>query len=111
MEIRLPFKADFKDSMLSEEKTFTSRTKRYGEIGNTFKAFGATFTIIQQFQRKLQDVADNYHKQEGFESPEEFQKVWIELHPRKGWDPEQIVWVHEFKKGLTKTIGQQNLEV
>ena len=34
-------------------------------------------------------------KAEGFNSLEEFKKVWIEIHGY--WDPDEEVWVYEFK--------------
>ena len=110
MEIQIPFQEQFKDAMLTGTKTKTSRTKKYGTIGDKFKAFGAEFIIVNQEEEKLQYVADHYYKDEGFERPEQFINIWVELHPRKGWDPNQKVWVHEFMR-MDKEHAQKKLEV
>ena len=46
MNVIIPFRPEFKDKMLKGLKTATSRTKKYGNAGDTFNAFGATFRII-----------------------------------------------------------------
>lgn len=42
---------------------------------------------------KLIDVKDQLYEMEGYESPEEFEKVWRGIH-RGNFDPEKIVHVH-----------------
>lgn len=98
-EVNLPFNDRFRDQMLKGLKTMTSRTKRYGETGNTFAAFGATFLIRVTTQFTLGEIARYFYRNEGFSSPEEFIAFWNEIHPRKGYDPEQKVYVHDFSKG------------
>jgi hypothetical protein len=98
MEIEyFPFSAEFKEVMLNGKKTKTSRNKKYGEAGDTFKAFKKKFTLVEVKKEMLEDIAENYFREEGFETPEEFIKKWKELHTRKGWIPDQLVYVHEFK--------------
>jgi hypothetical protein len=103
----LPFKKQFKELMITGSKTMTSRNKQYGNPEDTFIAFDTIFTIVKVSRELLDIVANSYYKQEGFESPEEFKEIWAKIHPIKGWDPEQIVWVHEFKK----CAEQKKLEV
>lgn len=103
-----PFGADFKDAMLNGIKTMTSRNKKYGGKGDTFEIFGETFTLLEVFQQSLESIKNNNYKEEGFEKPKEFEDIWVKLHPRKGWIPEQMVYVHRFQKGVIK-MGQQTL--
>jgi hypothetical protein len=110
MEIQLPFKEQFREDMLAGKKTKTSRTKKYGSIGDTFKAFEATFIIVDQCEEELQFVAEHYYMDEGFNKPKEFIDIWKEIHPRKGWDPKQKVWVHEFMR-TDKSSQQRKLEL
>lgn len=99
MEIeKFPFSPEFEKSMLKGIKTKTSRNKKYGEIGDTFTAFGNKFTIVNIEKEKLEKVANEYCVEEGFMKPEEFIEKWNKLHPIKKWDPEQIVFVHSFEK-------------
>lgn len=92
-----PFSPEFKKVMLKGIKTKTSRTKKYGFAGDTFIAFDRQFTLVDVKKEKLKHIAENYFKEEGFESPEGFIEKWKQLHPKKGWDPEQLVFVHDFR--------------
>ena len=97
-EIYLPFKEEFKGEMLTGGKTCTSRTKKYGKPGDVFERWGAMFKIVEIKKMALQDVADKLYRKEGFFSPVDFIACWEELHPRVGWVPDQIVYVHFFQK-------------
>ncbi len=47
-------------------------------------------------------MKDRLYLQEGCESPEEFQRAWSGLHPRKGFVPERPVYVHWFVRKATE---------
>jgi len=98
MLVDIPFQPKWQHKMLVGLKTCTSRTKRYGHTGDTFRHFGKTFIMLSIEKRTLKNIADNLYTQEGCDSQEEFKEVWIELHPRKGWVPNQKVFVHFFEK-------------
>jgi uncharacterized protein YqfB (UPF0267 family) len=97
-EVRIPFLPKFREPMLADIKTVTSRTKTYGRTGDTFPAFGATFEILDVLTVLLGEVAEEWYKEEGFKTPEEFIQCWWEIHPKKGYDPEQPVRLHIFKR-------------
>lgn len=97
MEVKIPFMDEFKDVLLDGTKTWTSRTRRYGKAGDTFRAFGHEFEIVKVEKRVLWDVA-NHFKEEGCKSAEHFKDVWRKLHRRKGWTPEKRVYVHIFRR-------------
>jgi len=96
-QIWIPFKIRFKEPLLNDTKTWTSRTKRYGKVGDTFSIFGATFEILEIVKMTLEEVANNW-KKEGCESKKDFIEIWEEIHPIKGFIPTQRVFVHIFKK-------------
>lgn len=98
MKVKIPFKEQFRQAMLSGRKTMTSRTKRYGEVEDTFDAFGATFQITDVMRCSLMLVANEYYLDEGCDSSEDFVKIWEKIHPRRGFDPNQGVYVHTFEK-------------
>jgi len=100
MKVKIPFKSYFKDAMLSGKKTMTSRTKRYGQKGDTFDIFGATFKITNVMQCSLMLVANEYYLDEGCNSSTDFVDVWKQIHPRKGFQSSQMVWVHVFEKEM-----------
>jgi len=95
--VRIPFKARFREPMLSGTKIYTSRTKVMGNAGDTFKAFGATFLIIDLSTIGLDQVADLW-KPEGCKSREDFIQVWNEIHSVRGYRPTDSVYLHEFRK-------------
>jgi len=100
MKVKIPFMEQFREPMLAGIKTCTSRTKKYGEEGDTFEVFGAMFEIQSVCRFPLRAVASELYKYEGFNQPEEFIDIWTSLHPRKGYDPEQRVNVHFFRREI-----------
>ena len=98
--IRIPFLPRFKDPMLAETKVMTCRTKKYGEPGDSFEAFGALFTVTHVMRMRLGYVISDCFVQEGCVSVQDLQEVWISIHPTKGIDPEQIVWAHCFRRSI-----------
>lgn len=94
----IPFLPEFKERMLNNQKTATTRTKKYGNCGDLFSAFGSSFQLTKVDRVYLQDVASTFYKQEGFNSQQEFCDIWIKIHPRKGYQFDQKVWLHQFKK-------------
>jgi len=96
--IKIPFLPQFKNPMLSGQKTITSRTRRYGQTGDTFLAWGEVFKLREVTRLLLSSVRDRYYQQEGLPSPEAFQACWEALHSIKGYDPEQAVYAHSFMK-------------
>lgn len=99
MKVAIPFQDDFRGRMLQGLKVVTSRTRRYGKQGDTFDAFGATFTFRYVMRCPLELVALLLYRAEGFTSSEDFIQCWQRLHPRKGYQADQIVYVHYFTKG------------
>lgn len=97
-QIIIPFQPEWQDKMLNGIKTCTSRTKKYGNPGDWFEQFDSTFKLLSVSKFTLEHIANTLYLKEGCDSPDEFIKVWIELHPRKGWVPEQIVFTHFFRR-------------
>lgn len=96
-QTKIPFLPQFKNPMLSGQKTITSRTRRYGQTGDTFLAWGETFELLEVTRVLLSSVRNRFYLQEGFPSPEAFEVVWKALHPIRGYDPEQAVYAHSFQ--------------
>ena len=96
--VHLPFKHQFKDLLLSGQKTCTSRTHAWGQVGDKFQAFDAVFEITGIEMKTLHDVATQLYKEEGFITPGEFVSIWNEIHTNMGFLPKQKVFVHHFRK-------------
>ncbi len=113
--VNIPFRVNMLRALFEGRKTATSRTKRYGVPGDTFSVSGQLFRILKVRTEKLSIVARKYWAKEGCASPSEFIATWEWIHPRKGWDPEQFVFVHEFEmvktdRGICLT-DQRTVEV
>lgn len=94
----MPFLDEFKERLLVGRKTATTRSKRYGKPGDLFTAFGATFRLKRVSPLSLNDIAGIYYWEEGFEHPHDFIEVWKHIHPRKGWTPDEMRFLHEFER-------------
>ena len=95
-EIKIPFKDEFRKSILSGKKTMTTRTKPYGTKWDFFSVFGANFYLASVEIVYLSYVAARCFEKEGFGSRNEFIKYWEKLHPRKKYDGSQKVYLHKF---------------
>ena len=96
-QVTIKFQPYFKEPMLSGVKVCTARTKRMGEVLDTFEAFGAMFLLKSVSEESLHVVSDLW-MQEGCKSREHFIEVWKTIHPRVGYRPKQHVFLHRFKK-------------
>ena len=104
MKVKIPFKPRFREAMLStpQRKTWTSRTRKYGHKGDTFDAFGCTFEIVEEPEKKTLEFVGYHYKEEGCSCWKDFYDVWVEIHPRRGFDRHQQVYPHVFKRlGVT----------
>lgn len=96
--IKIPFLKEFKKDLLSGKKTMTSRNKKYGESGDRFTVDGKEFELTKVTRQTLFSVSHMLYEEEGFAKPSEFIEVWKRLHPKKGYSPNQLIWLHIFKK-------------
>jgi hypothetical protein len=97
MKVTIRFRPYFRDPMLKGVKLMTCRTKRMGNAGDTFEAFGKTFVLTHVMRMRLGYVIADCFEQEGCSSVQQLMYIWNEIHPGKGVYPEQIVWAHCFK--------------
>jgi hypothetical protein len=96
-KIHIPFLERFKEPMLNGTKFLTSRTKQYGEIGDRFDAFGATFEIIWIGKLPLGQI-EKFWKEEGMQSLDDFVNTWKGIHPKRKYDLNERFWTHKFRK-------------
>lgn len=79
-------------------KTTTVRTRRHGQVGDEFALEGGLFRLVQVEAMPLAAARDAVWRDEGMASPEEFQRVWVENHPTRGFRDADTVWVHRFAR-------------
>ncbi len=94
----LPFTPEMAAAVRAGHKICTSRTSRYGNVGDVLLSDAGSLRILRIMQLSLAHVARELYGAEGFGSPEAFIDTWKRIHPRAGWRPDQIVWVHVFEQ-------------
>lgn len=98
MQVNIPFRSYWAGKVQRGIKTCSTRPTRFGKEGDTFCIFGATLRITAVHRHELRYVAAHLWRQEGCENPDHFQKVWAMIHPRKGFVPDWMVYVHFFER-------------
>lgn len=98
MEVKIPFNDWSKERLKQGIKTATTRNKKYGNVGDTFTVDNIQYVLIAINFVRLGLVAKVAYDVEGAKSKKEFVDIWKQIHPRKGFDSEQKVWYHRFKK-------------
>lgn len=86
------------DKIINGDKTSVRRNDRYADPGDELTLKGKAFTIENVYAQKLKDVTDEIAQQEGYENLEAYKEALTSIHKSVVWDPEQVVWAHEFKE-------------
>jgi len=96
--IEIPFTLWSKAMINKNKKRATTRTKKYGNVGDTFTVDGRKFKILYIHKYPLGFIRDYFWKIEGANNPNEFVDAWEAIHNRKGFVENQIVWFHLFEE-------------
>lgn len=100
-EITIPFREDMALAAISGRKICTTRSEKYGDPGDTFEiklfSFKTKFVLTRVEKNTLWRVAQFYFYPEGVETTREFIDLWNEIHPRRGFRPEDVRWTHWFE--------------
>lgn len=95
--VPLPFQERWRPLVLSGAKTTTVRTRRSGAPGDTFLVEGRLFELTEVRALPLHEARDHFHREEGMTSSAEFEQVWRENHPTRGFRESDTVWLHRFR--------------
>ncbi len=97
MKIKIPFHDNFLISLSSGNKTMTTRSKRYGTLGDIFSIRkNINFMIMGVFRVELKTIKRKWYRQEGFRTPKEFKDFWLTIHRK--WQPDKKFYLHTFKR-------------
>lgn len=92
----LSFYPRFHDSIRQGIKTHTLRSKAYGEAGDVVPSSVGALRLIAVTEATPAWVRDNLWREEGCSSPEDFEAVWLQIHPRApAWDRPRFL--HHFE--------------
>lgn len=90
------------ERIASGQKICTTRSKRYGNPGDCFYAGKSRHELKEIIQFPLWFVRDFLWHPEGAQSPQEFTKIWREIHPREGLKEDKIGYTHFFTNQNSK---------
>ena len=96
--VLLMFQERWRPAVLAGSKTSTVRSKRHGSGGDEFEVDGERFVLTAVEPMTLGDARDLLWREEGMDSPEEFERVWRDNHPRRGFQKSDQVWAHRFAR-------------
>lgn len=99
-QISVPFDPACREALVSGQQTVTTRRKMIGLAGSKFLAFGMVFEIVRVEPSLLEMIAANFYAQEGYPTPDAFKIGWAARHPRRGWTPGHIAYMHEIRRVL-----------
>lgn len=103
-EVKIPFNLWSQEKLLWELKKATSRYKKYAEVGDTFIMQTKEYYINLVVKLPLWFIRNYLYESEGCKTPEEFENIWIEIHPKRGFRLNDIVWYHHFTIDDRKTL-------
>ena len=108
--IELKFSPMWREPMLSESKTVTTRRSPHGKAGDTFAAFGRVFMLRGVEPMRLHSVAALWFYEEGCELPEDFIAIWNKIYPKSqfGDCATNIVYLHKFMLKPSKKTVEEN---
>lgn len=95
--IHIPFNEWSKDKLRAGLKSGTSRHTKYGNAGDIFSEVGNIYELIYVEKIPLAEVTYSKFRAEGCSSPDEFIKVWNDIHPDSLIDFNKLVWFHAFE--------------
>jgi len=97
-KIEIPFNEWSKEKLNLCVKEATSRTKKYGDIGDTFIVGSQKYEIDLIIKLPLWFIAQVLYKSEGALNMYEFFQVWDKIHFRKKMELDKEIWYHHFKE-------------
>ena len=104
MRIKIPFNLWSQDKLLHELKKATSRYKKYGSVDDTFIMQGKCYYVNLVVKLPLWFIRNYLYESEGCKTPEEFENIWIGIHPNRGFRLGDEVWYHHFTENIGGTV-------
>lgn len=97
-KVNIPFHDRFKIAIASGNKIMTTRSKRYGHIGDYFilPETSIRCMIMGVEKMKLGFIVKNFFKEEGFNSEKDFIDFWITIH--RTYEADKEYYLHTFRR-------------
>lgn len=80
------------------EKTQQRRNGLYGYPGEQFLLDGIAFEITDVSRQRLGAMTEADAQAEGFANLSDYQQLILRMHPGMQWQPDALVWLHQFRR-------------
>jgi hypothetical protein len=97
-EINVPMHRQMVKQIRARIKTKTSRGHQLGEIGNIFMVAEMPCQLVAIEQLRVEEIARDHYKAEGFSSPEEYLAFITMLARGHGIDLKAVRYLHTFAR-------------
>ncbi|SEM10329.1 hypothetical protein SAMN05192533_10121 [Mesobacillus persicus] len=84
------------ENVINGTRTVVRRNGRYADVGEIFTLSNKKFVINRVYSMTLGSLTDEDVLQDGFSTVEDYKKAVLSSHHGMTWNPETVVWVHEF---------------
>ncbi len=98
MEIEMPFTGWSRLQLEKGKKCCTTRRYQMGEAGDTFTVDDGVYRITRIEHLPLHQVRNLLFREEGADSPEQFERIFRSQHQFYEWDEGERVYVHFFER-------------
>jgi hypothetical protein len=92
----------FVEAALEGRKDQVRRNDRYANPGETFELDGTTFEVTDVYEQRLGDMTEADARREGFRDLDQYRDLIERVHEEAeggtGWNEDNTVVVHEFKR-------------
>jgi hypothetical protein len=96
MRINIPFKMWSIEKILKKQKSSTSRYEKLGNVGDDFFIQDKCYVFDFVGKLPLWIIRDELYRSEGCDTKQDFELVWMDIHPKRGFKPMDEVWYHHF---------------
>lgn len=95
---KLISREDAIEKVINGSKTSERRNDRYADAGDEITLKNHVFIIENVYPQQLKEVTEEDAQLEGYKSLDDYKEALTSIHQGAVWNPEQVVWVHEFKE-------------
>ena len=107
-KIYVGFSKAMKAAIFGGHKSSTTRGRKFLRVHDYFVVGNKKCTVYKVFEAKLETIAKNYYREEGFISPQKFIDYYLEMKDhynqrrcngigKSVYNPTEKVWIHFFE--------------
>lgn len=111
MFAKIPIDSRFWPRILEGSMMYHAMTRVYAQPRDHFFILGHKIFVVSVTNSTLGDLSNFGYKAQGCDSPYDFIDYWKHYHPRMGYKPEKVIYLHWFepeKKEVVDYVQSRN---